>query len=87
MTGTPLRDRKSKYGKSKKSNEEDKPKPVAIIMKIIGDVKVNGKKAEWGHKLFSGDKVKTGEGSSSSIMYTNRSLSKIKENKTFPIKG
>ena len=68
-------------------------RPVAVMSKIIGDVKVDPvtqpgwKSAEWGEKLFNGDKLKTGQESFSSIMFLDRSLVKIRENSKFTIKS
>ncbi len=68
-------------------------RPVAVMSKIIGDVKVDPvtepgwRAAAWGGKLFDGDKLKTGEASFSSIMFLDRSLVKIRENSKFTIKS
>ena len=68
-------------------------RPVAVMSKIIGDVKVDlvtqpgWKSAEWGEKLFNGDKLKTGQESFSSIIFLDRSLVKIRENSKFTIKS
>ena len=68
-------------------------RPVAVMSKIIGDVKVDPvtdpgwRSATWGGKLFDGDQLQTGEASFSSIMFLDRSLVKIRANSKFTIKS
>ena len=68
-------------------------RPVAVMSKVIGDVKVDPvtdpgwRSATWGGKLFDGDQLQTGEASFSSIMFLDRSLVKIRANSKFTIKS
>ncbi len=68
-------------------------RPVAVLNKVVGDVKIDmvetpGWQAAFlGGKLGDGDKLETGTASFGSVMFLDRSMIKIRENTKFTVKS
>ena len=68
-------------------------RPVAVLNKVVGDVKIDmvtdpgWQAASLGGKLVNGDKLETGTASFGSIMFLDRSMIKVRENTKFTVKS